>query len=191
MSTELDKELSRLTRIDRVHKLFVDKFGSSFEQAEAAAKGYHDKFSWNGVNLEFRGKLASDDDAGVREYFESKHLGFLFSDRVKGGKLPDVDRDLLAAAKAGNLTAKSKLFVSIGKDQKRLDLLLAGASGEADAQGTKDEPAPKLNGRSNPWSKASWNVSAQGKLIREIGLQAASSIAKSAGSFVGATKPAA
>jgi hypothetical protein len=188
MSTELDKELNKLTRIDRVHKLFVDKFGSSFEQAETAAKGYHDKFSWNGVNLEFRGKLASDDDAGVREYFESKHLGFLLSDRVKGGKPPDVDRDLLAAAKAGNLTAKSKLFVSIGKDQKRLDLLLAGASGEADAQGT---PAPKLNGRSNPWSKASWNVSAQGKLIREIGLQAASSIAKSARSFVGATKPAA
>ena len=194
MSDELDKELNRLTRIDRVHKLFVDKFGSSFEQAETAAKGYHDKFSWNGVNLEFRGKLASDDDSGVREYFESKHLGFLFSDRVKGGKLPEVDRDLLDAARNGNMTDKSKHFLSIGKHQKRLDLLLADKpSTDADTK-TKDEPgqAPeqKLKGGSNPWGATSWNATAQSKLVRELGLSAASSIAKAAGSFVGATKPA-
>jgi len=192
----LDKELNRLARIDRVHKLFIDKFGSSFEQAETAAKDYHDKFSWNGVNLEFRGKLASDDDSGVREYFESKHLGFLFSDRKKGTKSPDVDRDLLDAARNGNMTAKSKLFVQIGRDQKRLDLLLADKpSAEADDK-TKDEPAgqataQKLKGRTNPWGSGpgEWNVTAQAKLVRELGLQAAASIAKAAGSFVGATKP--
>ncbi len=46
-------------------------------------------------------------------------------------------------------------------------------------------------GGNNPWSKDHWNITEQGKVIREKGQQAAENLAKAAGSFVGATKPAA
>lgn len=42
----------------------------------------------------------------------------------------------------------------------------------------------------NPWSKDHWNLTAQGKIVQEQGLDKAQQFAKAAGSKVGATKPA-
>lgn len=43
-------------------------------------------------------------------------------------------------------------------------------------------------GTANPWTKANWNLTEQGKLVRENAEKAAQ-FAKAAGSFVGASKP--
>lgn len=43
----------------------------------------------------------------------------------------------------------------------------------------------------NPWTAENWNVTKQGGVIREHGREKADQLAKSAGSYVGATKPAA
>ena len=47
-----------------------------------------------------------------------------------------------------------------------------------------------INGDKNPWSAQHWNLTEQGKIIREHGLSKGEELAKLAGSFVGATKPA-
>ena len=41
----------------------------------------------------------------------------------------------------------------------------------------------------NPWRAENWNISAQGKIVRQLGLAKAAEIAKSAGVSIGATKP--
>lgn len=43
----------------------------------------------------------------------------------------------------------------------------------------------------NPWSAAGWNVTRQAQLVRASGLEKAAQIAKAAGSYIGATRPAA
>lgn len=45
-------------------------------------------------------------------------------------------------------------------------------------------------GANNPWSKAGWNMTKQGALVRQLGEQKAGEIAAQAGSHIGATKPA-
>lgn len=41
----------------------------------------------------------------------------------------------------------------------------------------------------NPWSKEAWNLTEQGKILREHGRTKAEALAKAAGSFIGATGP--
>jgi chorismate mutase len=45
-------------------------------------------------------------------------------------------------------------------------------------------------GTKNPWSKSHWNLTEQGRVIREEGREKADALAKQAGSYVGATAPA-
>lgn len=46
-----------------------------------------------------------------------------------------------------------------------------------------------FGGEVNPWSASGWNVTAQANVVREKGMAHAETLAKAAGSFVGATKP--
>lgn len=46
-----------------------------------------------------------------------------------------------------------------------------------------------MNGDKNPWSAQHWNVTEQGKVVREHGMARAQEMAKLAGSHVGATSP--
>jgi hypothetical protein len=41
----------------------------------------------------------------------------------------------------------------------------------------------------NPWHRASWNLTEQGKVVRELGMDKAIQLAEAVGSTVGATKP--
>lgn len=43
----------------------------------------------------------------------------------------------------------------------------------------------------NPWAKENWNLTEQGKVVRELGATKAQAMAEAAGSTLGATKPAA
>lgn len=42
---------------------------------------------------------------------------------------------------------------------------------------------------SNPWAPESWNVTEQGRVVRERGMGAAQAMAKEAGTRIGATRP--
>lgn len=47
-----------------------------------------------------------------------------------------------------------------------------------------------FGGEDNPWSEKGWNLTKQGQIIKEHGLSKAEELAKAAGSFIGATRPA-
>jgi len=47
-----------------------------------------------------------------------------------------------------------------------------------------------IGGEKNPWSAQAWNLTEQGRIVREHGISKAEELAKLAGSFIGATKPA-
>jgi hypothetical protein len=53
--------------------------------------------------------------------------------------------------------------------------------------GAKDSTGRSL--ANNPWSRANWNLSEQGRYVREHGAEKAAAAAKAAGSSVGATAP--
>lgn len=44
-------------------------------------------------------------------------------------------------------------------------------------------------GADNPWSAEGWNVTRQGAAVRSMGIDRAQSLARSAGSHIGATRP--
>ncbi len=48
----------------------------------------------------------------------------------------------------------------------------------------------EFGGQANPWHSDSWNITAQGKVVKEQGLTIAESMAKAAGTTVGGLKPA-
>lgn len=54
------------------------------------------------------------------------------------------------------------------------------------------DPLPRKNsgGTPNPWSPEAWNITEQGRVVKALGLQKAASLAASAGSHIGAIKPA-
>jgi len=185
MSEDLDKVLLKADRIQRVYEL-LRSYGADEQQAHVGSTALAEKFTWTGSVLTFNvtGKLAVDDPA-CREYI-AKDYAFLLPP-PKAADAPNVDPELLALAKAGNMTARSKIFVAVGRDGAKLDALMTET--KPDVPNTPDKPAPKQHKGINPWSQEHWNISAQGKLIREIGLAAATGIAKSADSYVGATRP--
>ena len=64
----------------------------------------------------------------------------------------------------------------------------AGASGTSEADIAADAAARKPKA-SNPWSKAGWNITAQGRLVSSLGNEKATAIAQAAGCRIGSTKP--
>jgi hypothetical protein len=197
MTEALDKVLAAHDRIDRVHKFFKS-IGSTDEQAATAAAAHADKFVWNGATLEFQGKPVADPDNGVREWFTANKLDFLLP--PKSADKLDVDPALLASARAGNMTAKSRLFVQVGRDRAKLDAVLADKSNTGADEAARDAqgrfvgatPQEKEAAKNNPWSAepGKWNATRQGQIVRSLGIEAAQRIAKAAGSYVGAVRPA-
>ena len=62
----------------------------------------------------------------------------------------------------------------------------------ASVGGNSGGPIGKLGSRTNnPWSKANWSLTAQGAVVREVGMEKAAAIAAQVGSKIGDTKPAA
>jgi hypothetical protein len=116
------------------------------------------------------------------------------------------ESDRLAQLKADavtSVTARGTLYKQIGaakfaeweaansKKPAGGDNAQAIAKIEADLVALKGGKKPSDADRpNNPWSAGSWSVTRQGELVRTLGIAKAASIAKAAGSFVGATKPA-
>jgi hypothetical protein len=55
--------------------------------------------------------------------------------------------------------------------------------------GSRGGPGSPPTGKDNPWSPEGWNVTAQGKVVREQGAEKAGAMAARVGSTLGATKP--
>jgi hypothetical protein len=191
MSEDLDKVLRKADRIQRVHELWKAIPGTTDEMAIAASSTLAERFDWTGSVLNLDGKPATAE--AVREHFGTNY-GFLFPPKSENADAPTVDPQLLASARAGNMTAKSRLFVQVGRDQAKLAAVLAGKSAdtERDEKGrfVGATPQEKEAAKSNPWTAGNWNATRQGQIVRSLGIEAAQRIAKAAGSHIGATRPA-
>jgi len=196
VSEHNEKVLRKAERLQRIHELWKAIPGTTDEMAIAASSTLAERFDWTGSVLNLDGKPATAET--VREYFGTNY-GFLFPPKSENADTPKVDPQLLASARAGNMTAKSRLFVQVGRDQAKLAAVLAdksntGADDAArDAQGrfAGATPQEKEAAKANPWSSepGKWNATRQGQIVRSLGIEAAQRIAKAAGSYVGAVRP--
>jgi hypothetical protein len=91
-----------------------------------------------------------------------------------------------------NQTARAQLYKQLGPVEYAerekawgAENFKAGKAPDGANDSTKAKPA-----KDNPWLGSNWNTTKQGQIVRALGLPAAQRIAKAAGSFVGATKPA-
>lgn len=175
MTEALDRVLAAHDRLNRVHGYFAS-IGCTDEQASTAAKAHADKFDWNGAVLSFQGKPVAD--GGVAEWFKENKLGFLLpADDSTNDNTPDVDKDTLTSAKAGNLTAYARIVKQHGKETA--DKLIAKKPGDDKAK----------DASTNPWRSPDFRTdkAAQAKaagIIRSLGTRTAASLARSAGKTI-------
>lgn len=174
MTEALDKELMRIDRIDRVHKFFKS-IGSTDEQAATAAAAHAEKFVYDGAVLTFQGKPVADENNGVAEWFVANNLHFLLPAKA-ADNASDIPADLIASAKAGNMTSYSKIVREHGK---------AAADSVVAAKPAADD-ASKDDASKNPWRVADFRTNKDAQLraaniIRSLGTRVAAGFAKSAG----------
>jgi hypothetical protein len=152
------------TRAGRRPHLFVDFTGGQFElEREGFLYG----------NMTARAKLVNmigESDANARAV--DWNLNGV-SDFTKG-KAKEPDAALLALN-----DQKRKLENNIARDTAALATINKAAP-EKDAS---------VSSATNPFGKAAWNVSAQGRLVKNLGEDKARAIARSVGVDLGATRP--
>ncbi len=200
MTKEQDEVLRKITESNKIAEFAMNVLGMDERRAEVFQKACGDRFVWDGT-LKFHG-VSGDvaaDDPQCTGFFQREY-DFLVPAKKVEGDAPTLDPDLIAKAKAGHMTSVSTLFRTLhagkpkgteGETRAALDKLLAGET----PKGERDRDAggkftPKGGNGSNPWAAGSWNVTEQGRLVRVLGKDKAAGIAKSAGSFIGAVRPA-
>lgn len=98
-----------------------------------------------------------------------------------------------AAALNGNATAHGKLSKLLGDDYKiwcDANKAAPGKKVEPKVANGHDKDADDIrNSNDNPWSAAGWNITAQGKIVRALGIDKAAAMAKSAGCKLGDVRP--
>jgi hypothetical protein len=194
---ELDEALRKLETKHRA-ETFLMKIGASEEAAKliASSPDQIKKFAWDGVNLTFNGSdLAAVDDPAAKAHFTDGPFQGLFfapADKLNGDDHPQPDPALLAAARAGNRTAYSRLARdSFGGDVKALDAALTDKGDRNDKVANGHEDKPLLNGfegSKNPFFKlrkpdGSIDKAVEkkiGELISVMGHKAVTDIAKAA-----------
>jgi hypothetical protein len=193
MTEDLEKVLRKADRIQRVHELWKAIPGATDEMAIAASSTLAERFDWTGSVLNLDGKPATAE--AVREYFGTNY-GFLFPSKSENADAPKVDQQLLASARAGNITAKGRLVRQLGS-LAAADAVLADKANTGADDTARDEkgrfvgatPQEKEAAANNPWGP-NWNATRQGQIVRQLGIEAAQRIAKAANSHVGAVRPA-
>jgi hypothetical protein len=111
---------------------------------------------------------------------------------------PSVGDDILFKAFAqGNMTARAQISRDEGHG-RYLELCKAwGADpskpsvvGKRPGGEKPPENAAELKARAdNPWLEARWNITAQARLVKSLGIDRARSLARAAGCDIGSTKP--
>jgi hypothetical protein len=187
MTAELDATLLKVAKVRLVGE-YLEALGSSPEQAATAAKGYADQFAFSGAVLSFKGELAGTPamEAKVRGWFSEHKLDFLIGTKSDAGGDVSADAVLVQQARAGNLTARGKLFVQLGRDQSKLDAVLSRPA--FNAPDAPVDEAAKENGGKNPWAAHSWNLTEQSRIYR-ANPKLAASLAAAQKSRIGAARP--
>ena len=122
----------------------------------------------------------------MREWFGDNKLDFLIGAKSDADGDASVDAVLVEQARGGNITARGKLFVKLGRDQGKLDAILNRKPFNAPDDDAPADEAAKDNGGKNPWrSGPGFNLSEQGRIFR-ANPKLAASLAKSAGKTIGA-----
>lgn len=194
MSTDLDKTLLKIAKTRLIGEYIEATFGSTPEQAKiAATSAIADQFAFSGAVLTFKGTVAGTAEmaAKVREHFTENKLDFLIGNKTaEAGGDHNTDAALVALARSGNKTAQGKLFLQVGKDQAKLDAILSRKPFNAPDDDAPVDEVVKQNGGKNPWGAGpgEWNVTEQGRILR-ANPKLAASLAASAKSHIGATKP--
>jgi len=193
MTTDAEKELVRkLTETNKIADFGMQVLGMDERRAEAFIKVCGDYLKWDGT-LQFKtasGTYVAADDPQCTGFFQ-REFDYLIPAKTVGEKQADIPPELIEKARA-NITARgaiyNKLYRGKGSEaetQAQLDKLLKG--GERDANGRFVERGGEPDA-SNPWSRQGWNLTAQGRALRNDPARA-ERLAKSAHSFIGATRP--
>jgi hypothetical protein len=200
MTEALDKVLHEQDRKLAINQFFQDKLGATAGQAEIASRSLADNFKLVGATLMFGDKLATDAVEDLSAHLKRQGYDFL----LPSSDAPDltkhaVDPALLDRAFVqGSPDARAEVLRRVGRDSAKLDKLAqdyglrdakdyrrgVGKRPEKDgAGGGNDKPKTP-----NPWSAEHWNLTEQGAVYRRSP-SIAKSLAESAGSRIGATKP--
>lgn len=103
----------------------------------------------------------------------------------------------LAFTGTGNKTAAARLIRELGREEAdRIAQMYGKAHALDNRPGVAPKRADQKNGdgkpndhAKNPFSKAGWNVSKQGQLVRSLGPEKAAAMARAVGVTIGATRP--
>ncbi|MCG2629725.1 hypothetical protein L6654_24175 [Bradyrhizobium sp. WYCCWR 13023] len=162
----------------------IDLFGPQFKNMDGA--------------LLYRGSESRFEGMTIEEFCSPAHLKeakphWFFADKI-------VDLEELAFGDKPTLKARGDLMKEVGPALYR-ELQQRWSADDSLRPGKRPSAAPSPKDRdrtpegdakaNNPWSKAAWSITRQGQVVKALGLEKAAGIAKSAGSYIGATKPAA
>jgi hypothetical protein len=191
--------LRKMTEKNKIADFAMQTLGMDEIRADVFVKACGDRFVWDGT-LRFKGASGEvpADDPQCTGFFEREYSFLVPAKKSEGDHGATLDPDLIAKAKAGNLTAKSQLFTALHKGKSRseeaatvaaLDKILAGDnSGE-----TKRDDKGKFiahdhaDDANNPFTRAKWNITEQGKIAARDPARAAR-LADRAGVALGATR---
>jgi hypothetical protein len=126
------------------------------------------------------GKIKPSAIEDVLMYAE-RHL-MTVEERDEEGNL--VFKDVRTKSNAG-ITEDVDVMAWLGEMQNRKSHWYE----ESEGGGSGPRGKGGAGGGANPWSKAGWDVTAQGAYARQYGLDKAAAQAKNAGSFIGAASP--
>ena len=190
-----DEVVRKLTEKNKVAEFAMSALKMDERRADVFAKACGDYFTWDGT-LKFKGaggEVAADDPA-CKGFFEREYDFLLPTPKAKEQNGADIPAEMIAAA-ITNMTVRSQVFKKLHGDKPKsaegdtradLEKLLAGERAKG---GTNNgNSGGKVKG-DNPWSAEHWNLTKQGSVAKsDLGL--AQRLAKAAGSFIGATRPA-
>jgi hypothetical protein len=193
MSKELDLELAEYGKNEMLLQA-IDRAVLGGRMKVEAAKDCYDLYSTKCVVDPETCQVTLDNlpiDEGLTRVIKGRPLW------VPSGPDPRAvaQTELENAALAGNVSAHGRLLRTLGaekyqqwcKDHAAKPGKVADEAAAAAALANADDKT-----KDNPWSSepGKWSVTRQGQVVRALGIEAAQRIAKAAGSYVGATKPA-
>jgi hypothetical protein len=190
MTTD-NEVLRKLTEKNKIADFAMQVLKMDERRAEAFTKICGDFLKWDGT-LQFKtasGAYVAADDPQSTGFFQ-REFDYLIPAKTAEEQHADIDPALIELAKDGNWTARGQIFRALhkGNDAETtaaVAKLLKGETREHNTDGTfkADDKTP------NPWSANGWNISKQGAVYKSSP-ELAERLAKSAGSHIGATRPA-
>jgi hypothetical protein len=196
--------LRKLTEKNKIADFAMSVLKMDETRTEVFIKACGDYFVWDGT-LRFKGasgEVPADDERCTG--FFRREYSFLIPAKPAGeDQQADIPAELVERART-NITARgqvySKLYKGKGSEaatQAALDKLLKGEASKGDGDGERKRdasgkfvPEGREADASNPWSRDGWNLTNQGRVLKNDPARA-ERLAKSARSFIGATRPAA